>query len=101
MGNLACFLRDGPVCSSPTPRRAAGPRWPLPPFALLDLTPYGRGEAWQDTPEGWPAGDGPCWYWRTDVDGKATWGATGRTVPQWTLPGATPAVTLGWNGDHG
>ncbi len=59
-------------------------------FALLDMTPYGRGEAWQDNPEGWPEGHGPCWYWRSDADGNATWGPTGRPVPQWTRPGAAP-----------
>nr|WP_233552629.1 hypothetical protein [Jiangella rhizosphaerae] len=36
-----------------------------------------------------------CWYWRSDVDGNATWGPTSRPVPQWTRPGATPAQTLG------
>jgi hypothetical protein len=56
--------------------------------------------AWQDNPEGWPAGNGPCWYWRTDADGNATWGGTGRPVPQWTRPGATPEETLGRQGDY-
>jgi hypothetical protein len=31
-------------------------------FALLDMTPYGRGEAWQASPDGWPEGHDPCWY---------------------------------------
>jgi hypothetical protein len=64
-------------------------------FGLLDMTPYGRGEAWQDNPEGWPEGQGPCWYWRSDSDGNATWGPASRPVPQWTRPGATPVRTLG------
>ena len=25
-------------------------------MGLLDMTPYGRGEAWEDNPEGWPEG---------------------------------------------
>jgi hypothetical protein len=69
-------------------------------FALLDLTPYGRREAWQDAPEGWPAGNHACWYWRLDVNGEPTWGPTGRPAPQWTRPGATPEETLGRHGDH-
>ncbi|MBO0872382.1 MAG: DUF899 family protein [Pseudonocardia sp.] len=69
-------------------------------FGLLDMTPYGRGEAWQDNPEGWPEGRGPCWYWRSDADGNATWGPTSRPVPQWTRPGATPMETLGRHGPH-
>ena len=54
------------------------------------MTPYGRGEAWEDNPEGWPEGNHSCWCWSADADGNATWGPTGRPVPQWTRPGATP-----------
>ncbi|WP_448625441.1 hypothetical protein [Geodermatophilus sp. URMC 64] len=39
---------------------------------LLDRTPYGRGEAWEDKPEGWPEGHHACWYWRSDANGNAT-----------------------------
>ncbi|MFI6604146.1 DUF899 family protein, partial [Nonomuraea sp. NPDC050536] len=69
-------------------------------FALLDMTPYGRREAWEDNPEGRPEGRGPCWYWRSDADGNATWGPTSRPVPQWTRPGANPVETLGRHGHH-
>src|SRR5262249_40077716 len=45
-------------------------------LALLDMTPYGRREAWEDNPERWleaPPAAAPvgghgapiCWYWRT------------------------------------
>jgi hypothetical protein len=75
------------------------------------MTPYGRREAWEDNPEGWPEApqaDSPvgghgspiCWYWRSDADGNATWGPTSRPVPQWTRPGATPVETLGRHGHH-
>jgi hypothetical protein len=82
------------------------------PLGLLDMTHDGRGEAWEDNPEGWPeapqadgapvGGHGApiCWYWRSDADGVATWGPTSRPVPQWTLPGATPVETLGRQGHH-
>jgi predicted dithiol-disulfide oxidoreductase (DUF899 family) len=29
-------------------------------LALPDMTPYGRGEAWQTSPDGWPEGHDPC-----------------------------------------
>jgi len=75
------------------------------------MTPYGRGEAWEDNPDGWPVigevreghpsvGGQACWSWRSDADGVATWGPTSRPVPQWTRPGATPVQTLGRHGDH-
>lgn len=100
MGSLACYLRDGDrtFLTYATTGRATEATNPM--FALLDMTPYGRGEAWQDTPDGWPEGQGACWYWRTDADGNATWGPTGRPTPQWTRPGATPVTTLGRHGDH-
>lgn len=60
------------------------------------MTPYGRGEAWEDNPEG----RGPCCSWRSDADGNPTWGPTSRPVPQWTRPGATPVDTLGRSGHH-
>jgi hypothetical protein len=81
-------------------------------LGLLDMTPYGRGEAWEDNPEGWPVigdvGEGhpsegrglACWYWRSDADGVATWGPTSRPVPQWTRPGATLVETLGRHGNR-
>jgi predicted dithiol-disulfide oxidoreductase (DUF899 family) len=95
MGGLACYLRDGDRVFLTYSTTDRGTELISGTFALLDMTPYGRGEAWQDTPSGWPEGHGPCWYWRADADGNATWGPTGRPVPQWTRPGATPAETLG------
>lgn len=111
MGHLACFLRDGDrafLTYSTTGRGNEGVNGEL---ALLDMTPYGRREAWEDVPDGWPAapqvgssvgGHGAeiSWYWRTDADGNATWGPTSRPTPQWTRPGVTPVETLGRNGHH-
>jgi Bacterial protein of unknown function (DUF899) len=70
-------------------------------LGLLDLTPYGRREAWEDNPEGWPeapqagspvGGHGApiCWYWRSDADGVATWGPTSRPVPHGPAPARPP-----------
>ncbi|MFF7156919.1 DUF899 family protein [Streptomyces sp. NPDC008139] len=100
MGHLTSYLRDGDRTFLTYDTTGRGTEAASGSFALLDMTPYGRGEAWQDTPEGWPEGNGPCWYWRADVDGNATWGPTGRPVPQWTRPGVTAEQTLGRSGEH-
>ena len=95
MGALTCFLRDGDRAFLTYSTTGRGNEVTNPAFALLDMTPYGRLEAWQDNPEGRPEGHGACWYWRTDADGVGTWGPTGRPTPQWTRPGATHEETLG------
>ncbi|MFC1436804.1 DUF899 domain-containing protein [Streptacidiphilus sp. N1-10] len=101
MGTLTCFLRDGERVFLTYSTTGRGNEAFMGSFALLDMTPYGRGEAWEDKPEGYPAEErGACWYWRADADGTPTWGPTGRPVPQWTRPGATPADTLGRQGQH-
>lgn len=41
---------------------------------LLDLTPYGRQETWEDSPEGYPQSQTSAW-----------WGRDGRPVAQWTV----------------
>ena len=110
MGHIACFLRDADRAFLTYSTTGRGNE-PATSLGLLDMTPYGRREAWEDNPEGWPeapdagspvGGHGApiCWYWRTDADGVATWGPTSRPVPQWTRPGATPVETLGRQGDH-
>ena len=100
MGSFACYLRDGDRAFLTYSTTGRGTEPAEGSFALLDMTPYGRGEAWQDNPDGWPEGQDPCWYWRADADGTAAWGPTSRPVPQWTRPGATPADTLGRTGAH-
>lgn len=100
MGYLTSFLRDADrvfLTYSTTGRGVEAANGSL---ALLDMTPYGRGEAWEDKPEGWPEGRGACWYWRSDADGNPTWGPTSRPVPQWTRPGAAPVDTLGRHEHH-
>jgi len=100
MGYISCFLRDGDRAFLTYSTTGRGNEPAMGAFSLLDMTPYGRREAWQDNPEGWPEGNGPCWYWRSDADGNPTWGPTSRPVPQWTRPGATQAQTLGRHGAH-
>ena len=101
MGYLTCFLRDGDRVFLTYSTTGRGNEPVNGSFGLLDMTPYGRGEAWEDKPEGLARrGASSCWYWRSDADGNATWGPTSRPVPQWTRPGATPVETLGRHGDH-
>jgi predicted dithiol-disulfide oxidoreductase (DUF899 family) len=35
-------------------------------FGFLDITPYGRQEAWEDSPKGWPQGKPYEWWHRHD-----------------------------------
>jgi predicted dithiol-disulfide oxidoreductase (DUF899 family) len=101
MGSITCFLRDGDRAFLTYSTTGRGNEPVNGSFALLDMTPYGRGEAWEDNPEGHPSqARQACWYWRSDADGNATWGPTSRPVPQWTRPGATPVETLGRHGHH-
>ena len=100
MGHIVCFLRDGNRVFLTYATTARGIEPVDGSFGLLDMTPYGRGEAWEDNPEGWPEGRQACWYWRSDADAVATWGPTSRPVPQWARPGATPVETLGRKGHH-
>lgn len=111
MGHLTCFLRDGDRVFLTYSTTGRGNEPVNSSLSLLDMTPYGRGEAWEDHPEGRtgtgdvregypPVGRPACWYWRSDADGVATWGPTSRPVPQWTRPGVTPVETLGRHGHH-
>ncbi|MBO2448051.1 DUF899 domain-containing protein [Actinomadura barringtoniae] len=100
MGYITCYLRDGDRVFLTYSTTGRGNEAFSGTFALLDMTPYGRGESWQDTPDDWPEGNHQCWYWRTDADGNAVWGDTSRPVPQWSRPGATPVTTLGRKGHH-
>ncbi|MFI1912200.1 DUF899 family protein [Nocardia sp. NPDC020380] len=100
MGYMTSYLRDGDRVFLTYSTTGRGNEVFSGTFALLDMTPYGRREAWQDSPEGWPEGNHACWYWRTDAEGNAVWGETSRPVPQWTRPGAGPVQTLGRQGEH-
>lgn len=100
MGHLQAYLRDGDRVFLTYATTGRGCEVADPTLGLLDLMPFGRAESWQQMPEGRVVEHDACWYWRTDVDGNATWGPTGRPVPQWTRPGATAQTTLGRQGTH-
>ncbi|SDS45763.1 protein of unknown function [Brevibacterium siliguriense] len=109
MGNLQCYLRRGDRVFITYSTTGRGIERVSPFLGLLDITPYGRREGWEEVPEGWPdpidagapvGGHGApissCW--RTTVDGVPDWGPSSRPVPQWTRKGATAATTLGREG---
>ena len=100
MGYLSVFLRDGDRVFLTYRTTGRGTEPTNPAFALLDRTPYGRRETWEDQPDGWPEAHHPGWFWRTDADGVAGWSETSRPAPQWTRPGATPVESLGRHDHH-
>jgi predicted dithiol-disulfide oxidoreductase (DUF899 family) len=72
-GDLRCYLRRDDDVYLTYETKWRGVEAMLPTLQLLDLTPYGRQEAWEDSPAGWPQGPAGAW-WRRD----------GRPVAQWT-----------------
>jgi len=73
-GDLRSFLNhDGKVfLTYETSRR--GTECGLISLRLLDLTPYGRQETWEDSPTGYPQTQAGAW-----------WRRNGRPVAQWTV----------------
>ncbi|MBP1076199.1 putative dithiol-disulfide oxidoreductase (DUF899 family) [Microbacterium terrae] len=54
---LNVFLRDGDDVYRTWHTDGRGTEQVSHTFGLIDLLPYGRQEAWQDSPEGWPQGE--------------------------------------------
>ena len=51
---ISVFLRDNERVFHTWSTFARGEEQFMLVFDLLDLTPYGRQETWEDSPEGWP-----------------------------------------------
>jgi len=77
-GDLRCYLRVGDDVFETYETKWRGIEAMLPTLQLLDLTPYGRQETWQDCPAGFPKQDKAGSWWRRD----------GRPVAQWTRTNA-------------
>ena len=77
-GDLRCYLRVGDEVFQTYETKWRGIEAMLPTLQLLDLTPYGRQETWEDSPAGWPQQDKAGSWWRRD----------GRPVAQWTRTNA-------------
>jgi predicted dithiol-disulfide oxidoreductase (DUF899 family) len=60
---LSVFLRDGDDVFRTYFTNARGVDRLRPDFNLLDLTPLGRQETWEDSPDGWPQTP-PYVWWR-------------------------------------
>jgi predicted dithiol-disulfide oxidoreductase (DUF899 family) len=58
-----------------------------PTYGLLDMTVYGRQEAWEDSPAGWPQGWGG--------DGEQAYRTNGRPIAQWSRLEAGHSDDLG------
>ncbi len=76
-GDLRCYLRAGDEVFETYETKWRGIEAMMPTLQLLDLTPYGRQETWEDSPVGWPQDQAGSW-WRRD----------GRPVAQWTRTNA-------------
>jgi predicted dithiol-disulfide oxidoreductase (DUF899 family) len=60
---LSVFVRDGDDVFRTYFTSARGVDRLRPDFNLLDLTPFGRQETWEDSPDGWPQ-TSPYEWWR-------------------------------------
>lgn len=76
-GDLRCYVRIDDQVFETYETKWRGIEAMLPTLQLLDLTPYGRQETWEDSPAGWPQDQAGSW-WRRD----------GRPVAQWTRTNA-------------
>jgi predicted dithiol-disulfide oxidoreductase (DUF899 family) len=78
-GDLRCYLRDGDQVFETYETKWRGIEVLLPTLQLLDLTPYGRQETWEDSPAGWPQDKAGSW-WRRDSRPVAQWTRTEAAV---------------------
>jgi predicted dithiol-disulfide oxidoreductase (DUF899 family) len=72
--HLVCYLRDGDRVYETYWTKSRGVEVMDFSWAMLDLTVYGRQEAWQDSPEGWLV------RWGADED---SYRSNGRPIAQW------------------
>ena len=82
-GLFSAYVRDGDRVYLTGEVTGRGVEVSMVSLALLDQTVFGRKEAWEDSPAGWPKE--PMGWWRQD----------GRPVAQWTRPGAAPTSGAG------
>lgn len=82
--HLVCYLRDGDRVFETYWTKRRGVQAMDYSYALMDLTVFGRQEAWEDSPAGWPQ---QCSNVRTD-GGAPAWPPVsewpgGRPIAQW------------------
>ncbi|WP_328610239.1 DUF899 domain-containing protein [Amycolatopsis sp. NBC_00345] len=72
---MACYLRDGDRVYETYATTIRGFEAMSPSHGLMDMTVYGRQEAWEDSPDGWPRrweANSPS-VWRTGERPTAHW----------------------------
>jgi predicted dithiol-disulfide oxidoreductase (DUF899 family) len=73
---ISVFLRDGDRIFHTWSTYNRGVEPIVGVFDLLDFTPYGRQESWEDSPEGWPQTEPYLWWKLHDrYDGEETLGS--------------------------
>jgi hypothetical protein len=93
---LVCYLRDGDRVFETYWTTTRGVQAMDYSYALMDLTPYGRQETWEDSPPGWPQ---ECSNTRTGA-GSPAWPPVavwpgGRPLAQWSRIEAGHSDDLG------
>ena len=89
MMHLVCYLRQGSDVFETYWTTMRGVEAMDNSYRLLDLTVYGRQEAWEDSPPGWP---------RTWEEGKNPMRTDGRPISQWPRLKAGSSDDLGTDG---
>jgi predicted dithiol-disulfide oxidoreductase (DUF899 family) len=70
---LACYLRDGDRVFETYWTTGRGFESMSPAHGLIEMTPYGRQESWEDSPAGWPQLPAEVHEWRIDGRPTAQW----------------------------
>ena len=93
-GMKACYLRDGDRVFETYWTTGRGCETMGNSYQMLDMTVYGRQEAWENSPEGWPRRFGRI------VDGEMTnqFRLNGRPISQWSRIEAGRPDDLGTSG---
>jgi predicted dithiol-disulfide oxidoreductase (DUF899 family) len=99
-GMRVCYLRDDDRVFETYWTTARGCELMGSSYAMLDMTVYGRQEAWEDSPEGWPQRffNTTSAQMRTDDDGRAVNRPDGRPISQWSRLAAGRSDDLGTAG---
>jgi predicted dithiol-disulfide oxidoreductase (DUF899 family) len=74
---LNVFLRDGDTVYRTWHTTGRGVEQLGHTFALIDALPYGRREAWQDSPAGWPNDEDPGSRWQSSETVAERYGRPG------------------------
>lgn len=104
-GMRVCYLREGDRVFESYWTTGRGNELMGSSYAMLDMTVYGRQEAWEDSPDGWPQPffNTTSAQMRTDDEGRAVDRPGGRPISQWSRLAAGRPDDLGTTGvavDH-